>query len=115
MAMIKKVWFDGNMWRKIKEYAGYSNNYPTDLPYYTQMLGIDRNYCMTKMKWKRVKTLEDYIDKLWDICWELELDLGYAFAPKRFKTTEQMRLEWEQMRLEWDAKYGEGSFDDDLY
>lgn len=108
MAMIKEVWFDGNVWSVIKEYAGYSNDYPIELSYYAKMLGRSMNYSQTKMKWKRVKTLEDYIDKLWDICWQLELDVADAFAPKPLPKTR------DQMRIEWDARNGEGSFDDDM-
>ena len=52
-----EVWFDENVWGKIKEFAGYSNDYPTDLPYYVLMTGMNRNYCMTKMKWKSLERI----------------------------------------------------------
>jgi len=107
--MNTEIWFDDNVWNVIKEFAGYSNNYPTNLVYYTQMIfGMSKgNYSMTKMKWKRIKTLEDYIDRLWEICDDYEEELILAFAPKPLPKTR------DQMRIEWDSRNGEGTFDAD--
>ena len=101
--------FPDELWNIIKNFAGYSNNYPIELNYYKIMLGVSKNFCQTKMKWKRVKSLEAYIDRLEEIAWDYEEDLKVAFAPK------QKPKSWEQMRIEWDTKYGEGSFDFDCY
>ena len=106
--MSKQIWFNDNIWNIIKEFAGYSNDYPTDLPYFTFMLPFRaRNFSQTKMKWKKVKNLEDYIDKLWDLSWDLELDLQSAFNPTQYKNL-------NQIRIEWDKKYGKGNFDEDF-
>lgn len=106
--MNTKMWFDDNVWNIIKTFAGYSNEYPTDLPYYTKMVGIGCNYSMTKKKWKRIKNVEDYIDRLWEECYYYEEMLIFAFAPKQRPKTR------DQLRIEWDSRNGEGSFDDDL-
>lgn len=110
-----EIWFDDNVWSSIKAFAGYSNDYPTDLPYYARMIGQSRNYSMTKMKWKRIRTVEDYIDRLCEKCDDFEEDLMWLFIPKQLpKTKEQMRIEWDQIRIEWDSRHGEGDFDDDV-
>ena len=46
--------FPDELWNIIKNFAGYSNNYPIELNYYKIMLGVSKNFCQTKMKWKRV-------------------------------------------------------------
>jgi hypothetical protein len=104
---VKQICFDPLLWSAIKEYAGYSNDFPTDLPYYQRMLGWSVNLSQTRTKWRRVNSLTDYIDKLWDITWMYELSVRDAFAPRKYKSL-------EQARREWDAKYGEGDFDNDL-
>jgi len=101
--------FPDELWNVIKKFAGYSNNYPTKLLYYSMMVGRPKNYCRTKMKSKNIKTFEDYIDRLWEICENLEEDVEFAFIPKQKPKTLQ------QMRIEWDSKYGVGDFDNDCY
>ena len=107
-----QMWFDDNVWNQIKAFAGYSNNYPTNLSYYTRMLGFRprKPYFMSKKKGtRRIITLEDHIDDLWIICDDYEELLIDRFAPKPRPKTR------DEMRIEWDSKYGEGDFDNDDY
>lgn len=112
MSLIKNanktsIWFDENLWAIVKEFAGYSNNWPIDLPYYMRMLGLKKNYCITKIKWKRLNSLEDYIDKICEITDSYEEDLEFAFIPKRPPKS------MEQMKKEWEERNGVGSWSDD--
>lgn len=105
----QEVRFPDDVWFIIKKFAGYSSNYPMKLPYYSLMLGRPKNYCRTKMKSRKIKTFENYIDMLWEICDNLEEDMIFAFIPK------QKPKSWDQIRIEWDERNGEGSFDADIY
>lgn len=75
--------FAPELWRVIKEFAGYSHDYPVDLPYYAFMLGCARNWSMTSLKMSRVKSLEQFMEKLNDLCEQFEDYVMDAFIPKQ--------------------------------
>jgi|APFre7841882793_1041355.scaffolds.fasta_scaffold00891_4 hypothetical protein len=107
----KEYWFDTGVWFHIKGFAGWSDSYPVNLPYYKFMTGYTKSnlpccYNGTSGYSRSVNSLDTYIDRLIEICEELEDDLMYHFIPKRPPKT------IHQMRIEWDDKYGEGDFDE---
>lgn len=106
----KEYWFDTGVWFHIKGFAGWSDNYPVNLPYYKFMTGDTSSHLPSCYRYcRRINSLDIYIDHLIEMSDNLEDRLILEFAPKPKPKT------WEQMRIEWDAKYGEGSFDDDSY
>jgi hypothetical protein len=79
------MWFDPNVWSIIKEFAGYSSDYPIDLPYVKYMLNLKGSDCLTKIKWKKVISLDHYIYTLWQEYEMYESILQCKFNPIKWR------------------------------
>jgi hypothetical protein len=77
-----EIWFDPNVWNIIKQFAGYSNNYPSNLPYYKLMLGINDNiHYKAWFKNARYVSLDLYIKWSQDYSDMYESFVNESFAP----------------------------------
>ena len=101
----KEWWFDENVWSIIKGFAGYSNRYPIELPYYKLMLGSNysRSDCITKQRInykKQIKSLDDYMDRLNKKYIDYQDILIKQFKPRHYKSLNQLRKEKDEIHHE---------------
>ena len=83
--LLDEIMFPEELWRYIKEYAGYSDNYPIALPYVKYMVGARWSNCQTKILNLKFLTFDSYIEYLWGLYYQFEYKLQKLFNPIQWK------------------------------